>query len=343
MFRAIMKSSPFLSGIKSGLSRCVAFLTQSLLLVATIPAFAVVGEVDSVEFEASEGYLAGLALIGQGGWTGEAPISPLGSGVTTDLGGPGQGQYAYIGGYTVPIIGANNFLPVELKQAVRRDLKFVPDGDEVLTVSLDLIPHLEGVGPFPDQFRIALRNSDGSALCSVILAGGSILVADQNLQPESSGASFSSGFGQSLSFELSFSKGTWSAFYGTIPIATDRSLLGQGLAANLEEIELRWERLTLFPETSMQNYLLFDNLAVSSAQVVLPPTLLTLVPDRESDDVRIEVETGPNAEVTLQYTPDLVADWTDLAELTADDSGLVTYLHEDVLHLGRGFYRIQLP
>jgi hypothetical protein len=307
---------------------------------------AAAGTVFQTDFEAAEGYVAGTSLLGQAGWHGLSPISAEAAGVAVDpQNQPALGQFGYIGGYRIPVLGTNATELTETKQIVTRNIAYTPgtDGGNVVMISMDLVPFYDSPDSF-DQFGVAIVNSYQQPLCTVALStlGSQLVVIDQLDEAGASapGVSYVSGNRYELRFELDFGNNTWSAWFGGQVAATKRRLSTAGMAADIGSIAFTWGRYTIFPDSSANHYLIFDKLRVSAEP---PPSLdasisLTSVPG--SLDIDLSIATSPDSAIILQYSPTLDDSWEDLESFTVPANGVVTYRHAGVRSLPSGFYRV---
>lgn len=304
------------------------------------------GTVFQTRFEAADGYVAGATLLGQAGWHGLAPISAEAAGVAVDpQKQPALGQFGYIGGYRIPVLGVNNSELSETKQIVTRNIAYAPgtDGGKVVTITMDLVPFYDSPDSF-DQFGVAIVNSFQQPLCTVALStlGSQLVVIDQLDEAGASapGVSYVSGTRYELRFKLDFGNNTWSAWFGGQPAATDRRLTLPGMPADMGSIAFTWGRYTLFPDSSANHYLIFDNLSVVAEP---PPRLnasVSLAAVAGTLDMDVTIATSPGSDVTLQYSPSLDGSWEDLESFTVPANGIVVHRHTGVRSLPSGFYRV---
>lgn len=219
-------------------------------------------------FEVSEGFDAGLTLVGQKGWVGEGSG---GNGLVSDF-IPGLGQHAFIG-YGAPT-NTGGYLNVW------RPVGFVPGGTNAPRVRFSVVMSVEDSvnSTNRDDFRWSVYNIAGDRLFSLDFDNNTLeinyLLDDGRFVP--TGWSFTNAQPYELEVLMDFPANTWSAWLGGEAIASSLPVTTRGVLRDFGDVDAVWEIRT--PGKPGDNFMVFDDYRVV-AELPVPnpaPTLEVL-------------------------------------------------------------------
>jgi hypothetical protein len=256
--------------------------TLSLLLAAAVlggtAAPAATATNYATSFEATDGFTAGLALAGNGGWDGQVedtvtngPATGGGNGILNGA-FPGLGQQAYVG--MTPLGG--DFAWLEAWRAVPiTTAAFVR-----FSVRMEIVDSSNGLR---DDFHWEAFNTNGYLLCALDFDNYNRVVwfrssaSSNRLFQTVPNFHFQRGTACALEVLFDFAGNRWSATWNVAPLVGPLPMVDPGIGLNLGRVEAVWDASASVYGAGYpgDNYMVFDNLLVTSG---LPsqPTLKVL-------------------------------------------------------------------
>jgi hypothetical protein len=216
----------------------------------------------STQFEPAEGYAGGSALGGQNGWLS---AGTGGNGIVSNF-FAGMGQQAFLG-FSTPTPAANTY--------VYRPFNYTVDTNNrpLLQFSATMAIVDSSNGSY-DQFWWLVRNTSGHALFALQFDNYFKLLNYQlDTGGTQGGGTYFPGTIYTLTLRMDFGRNRWSAFLNGVPINIfEQALTTSGASLTLNDIEAIW----VFNNTSFpgNNYLLFDNYALTAGPSLWPRILL---------------------------------------------------------------------
>jgi hypothetical protein len=282
----------------------------------------------STGFEPAEGFDPNFTLAGQGGWNVEGSG---GNGLVTNFFSD-FGQSAFIGFEAPTTTDQSTTLWTPL------NIDPVPPAASILkfSVTIDLLASTTGGD---DEFRWAVYNQQVNRLFSIdfFMPTLEIYYDLEDQQPYDAGFSFEPDGQYDLDVYMDFGRNQWMALLNDYVIINAQPIaLTNSTPLNLGDIDAVW--YINDPQSPGDNYMVFDNYALSTVDSpVIPPVLEDLgLTEQGTYNFLVHGEIGVN------YSVDVSSDfqtWTTIGTYPDTDG---TFLFEDTTSTNypTGFYRI---
>ncbi|MCX8156199.1 MAG: S8 family serine peptidase [Verrucomicrobiae bacterium] len=252
------------------------------------------------DFNASNGYRAGMPLNGQNGWTmqGASPASQILSA------GSGGEQMAYIG-------YSPTYSTTYSRHYVWRPVSYLPATNQVVRFStrMRLVDSTNGRY---DHFAWAVFNRSGDFLFEVRFHNDESPVGiyyrlNDGLPPESTDVTMGNDVEYEFSLLMDFNRNVWEASLDGMTLVEGVPINNGNnpVLLNLGEIDAVWYWSS--PPNGGDNYLLFDDYRIEILTVGRPPVILSApasVAVTEGATVNLQVQAGGTAPLFYRWLRD---------------------------------------
>jgi hypothetical protein len=255
------------------------------------------------QFETAQGYNSLFDLAGQNSWT---KFGSGGNGLVANF-FQGQGQQAYVG-FDAPTPGDTTLF-------LWRPVNFSPIASGLALVKFTTLMSIEDSTtnrPYYDFFQWSVFNISGDRLFTVDFDNFSTNISyalDGTNLFVNTGVKFAPGTAYTLTILMNFASNRWSATLDSALIATNLPMTTTGLELTLGDVDAVWDLFDVdFPGN---NYMLFDNYAITAEALTPPRPRVTLVSRNSNGQTLVRLNGLNGSRFAIEASTNFV-NWTAL-------------------------------